>query len=604
MNTSLYLGRVRAAVSAARLWALAHKFWAAVIIIFVVWGGSRIYSAATAPSTATRYVTTTVATGTVVATMTETGQVSSSQELSLSPKASGTVTAVYVQPGQTVAAGQLIAQLDATDALQSLANAKLALESQQISYEQAVATSTLALNLLSAENTLSNAQTALQKTHDSTYASLSSMYADFSTLVSNIDNHLHSENVQGRSGQQNLSAFTDLVSQRDPGIVAYSSAAETSYQTAVASYNTALAAYKAASLSSTDDELVALTDTTYQAAKDIATAAKDAHDFFDRVSADYTLYNLTANSTLASLLSASQADTLTINNDLSTVLTLKSNIVSAEQTLAQAEDSLSKAQGGANALTVQQAQLSLQQAEQSVTNAEQTVADYSVYAPFSGTIASVGVKKYDQASSGTAVATLVASQQTVDISVNEVDAANLKIGEKATLTFDALPNIMVAGTVSSINTIGSVSSGVVSYDAIITFDTPAPAVLPGMSATADIVTGTETGLVVPQSAVKTIGTQKYVETFTPPLANSATATGVTSATPPTRVTVTTGLSGDTNVVIESGLTDGTQVVTQTIAGTSGTASTAASAPSIFNAARPSGARTGGGGAAVFRAGGG
>jgi len=182
----------------------------------------------------------------------------------------------------------------------------------------------------------------------------------------------------------------------------------------------------------------------------------------------------------------------------------------------------------------------------------------------------------------------------VKVSVNEVDASKLKVGEKATLTFDALPGVIIAGTVVAVDTIGTVSQGVVSYGATISLDTPNPSVKPGMSATADIIIGSETGLVVPSGAVKTSNGQNYVEIFDPGLAGSETSTGATSPVAPTRVNVVTGLSNDTNIVIERGLSVGAQVVTKTIAGTAAitTATSAARSTSIFG-----GAGAAGGGAA-------
>ncbi|MGD0328306.1 MAG: HlyD family efflux transporter periplasmic adaptor subunit [Minisyncoccia bacterium] len=587
-----------------RTYAAAHKVIATVVVLAVLYGCYYTYKTVTAPSTATRYVTTTIATGTVVAAMTETGQVSASQQITLSPKASGEVVGVYVKTGDQVQAGQVVAQLDATDAQQSLQNAELALQNAELSYEQTTATSTLALNLIVAQNNVTNAQVALSKAHDDTYSSLASIYTDLSTIVSGLDGVLYDSNVAGRTNQQNVNAYTDLVSSQDSTIPIYENSAETSYTAAYTAYNNALASYKATSSSISDSDLVALAQTTYTAVQVVAEAVKDSHDFFDRVNTDYSLYNLGNSSTLTGLLTSTNTYTSTVSTDLGNALTDQTDIVSAEQTLAQAQNTLQSTEGGSNALTVQSAALSLQQAKDAVTTARENLADYTVAAPFTGTIAAVGVQTYDQAGSGTSVATLVTNEETADITVNEVDAAKLKVGQKATLTFDALPNVSIAGTVSSINEVGTVSSGVVSYAAVVTFDTSNANVKPGMSVTADIITGVETGLVLPSSAIKASGTQSYVEVFNPPLAGSETSAGATSAVAPTRVTITTGFTDNINTIIESGLTAGAQVVKQTIAGTSATTPTTTSAPSILNAAGGrggGGAVRAGGGAAVFRA---
>lgn len=564
--------------------ALAHKFIAGIAAIVVLYGGYAAYGALTSTAGETSYVTATAATSTVVETLSESGQVTASQQISLSPKASGEVIGVYVKPGDHVYAGQVIAQLDASDAAAALQSAKLSLAHQQLSYTQTTATSTLALNLLQAQNAVTNAQTALQKTHDTSYASLSAVYTDLNTVISDLDSVLHDSNVSGRTTQQNIDAFADIVSSRDTSIGIFKSSAQTSYDTAVAAYNNALLTYKATPLSATNDELTALADTTYQAASAAANAVKDAHDFFDRVNTDYTLYNLESSTALVNLIAKVNNDTTTVNADLSTALSTKSNIVSAEETLAVAENSLQAVEGGSNTLTVQSAQISLEQAQQAVTTAEETLANYTVVAPFSGTIASVGVQKYDQASSDTAVATLVTDQDNVDITVSEADAASLKVGQKATVTFDALPDVTIAGTVSSIDQVGTISSGVVSYSATITLDTSNASVKPGMSATADIITNTATGIVVPASAVKTAGTSNYVLVFSPAL-DTATETGngiITDRTP-TRVTVTTGITDDTNTIILSSLSGGEQVVTKTatVSSTKTTSSTGTTRTGTF-----------------------
>ncbi|HVB19726.1 MAG TPA: efflux RND transporter periplasmic adaptor subunit [Candidatus Paceibacterota bacterium] len=578
-------------------YATAHKVISTVAVLIVLYGGYYAYGVFTAPSTATRYVTMTAASGTVVATMTETGQVDASHQISLSPQSSGQVTGIYVKPGDQVHTGQIVAQIDATTALQSLREAELALQNAELTYQQTTATSTLALNLTTAQNGVTNAQIALQKAHDDAYASIASIYSDLGTVVSDLDTVLYSYNVAGRTNQQNINAYNDLVSQYDTSIGVYTNSTNTSYTAAYNSYNAGIAAYKTTSSTISDSDLVALAQSTYATVQTVAEAVRNAHDFFDRVTNDYSLNNLGTSPTLATFLSDTNTYTTTVSTDLGNALTNQTNIVSAEQSLAQAQNTLQSTEAGSNALTVQQAALSLQQAKDAVINAQTTLAGYTVTAPFAGTIAAVGVQEYDQAGPSTSVATLVTNNETADISVNEVDASKLKVGQKATLTFDALPGVTLAGTVAVINSVGAVSQGVVSYTATISFDTQNPQVMPGMSMTANIITGTETGLVVPSSAVKTSGTQSYVQTFSPPLAGSNSSTGAPSPVAPTPTIVTTGLTDNTNVVIETGLTLGEQVVIKTIAGTAvTTASSAAQSTSLFGGA---GGRPGGGAIRAF-----
>ena len=94
-----------------------------------------------------------------------------------------------------------------------------------------------------------------------------------------------------------------------------------------------------------------------------------------------------------------------------------------------------------------------------------------------------------------------------------------------------------------------------------------------MSATANIITDTTTGLVVPSSAVKTAGSTNYVLVFDPAITvDSSSTSGTATDQTPKRVDVTVGLAGDTETVILTGLTGGEQVVTKTTGSTPSTSS--------------------------------
>ena len=92
-----------------RAYAAAHKVIATIIVLVILYGGYVLYGMVTTPSTATRYVTTNVATGTVVASVSETGQVSASSNISILSKSSGEVLSLRVTAGQHVEAGTALA---------------------------------------------------------------------------------------------------------------------------------------------------------------------------------------------------------------------------------------------------------------------------------------------------------------------------------------------------------------------------------------------------------------------------------------------------------------------------------------------------------------
>lgn len=163
------------------------------------------------------------------------------------------------------------------------------------------------------------------------------------------------------------------------------------------------------------------------------------------------------------------------------------------------------------------------------------------------------MKKGDPVSASTILATLVTKQKIAEISLNEVDITKIKVGQKTTLTFDAIPDLTITGQVAEIDTVGTVTQGVVTYAVKISFDTQDDRVKPGMSISASIITDIkQDALLAPNSAVKQQGDAAYVEIFA----------GETQA--PRQQTVQTGLSNDTMTEITSGLNEGDRVVTQTI----------------------------------------
>ena len=179
------------------------------------------------------------------------------------------------------------------------------------------------------------------------------------------------------------------------------------------------------------------------------------------------------------------------------------------------------------------------------------------------------------------IASIITGNATaVSVSVAEVDAPQIKVGQNATLTFDALPNLTFTGKVMGLNTTGAVASGVTTYPAIIQLDdTSNASILPNMSATANIITKVDDNvLLVPSAAVQTVGTTSTVKV----MKNGQVST----------ISVGVGDTSDSQTVITSGLSEGETVVTSVIS----TATTTSTATSPFSGGLRLGGLGGGGGA--------
>jgi HlyD family secretion protein len=209
-----------------------------------------------------------------------------------------------------------------------------------------------------------------------------------------------------------------------------------------------------------------------------------------------------------------------------------------------------------------------------------TAADYrnqiaeagkrTVKASMPGTVNAVNIKNGDDLSklssgSSRTVPIIIGDLGTLkaEVQVNEVDISDVEIGQKVMLTFSAIDELEVSGKVEKIDALGTVSSGVVTYNVTIGFDTLDERIKPEMSVSASIITDVKQDIIiVPNSAVKSQGNASYVEVL---VGNTVQ-----------QKTVTTGISNDSEIEIISGVSVGNNVITQTIDSSSTSTATSSS----------------------------
>jgi HlyD family secretion protein len=214
-------------------------------------------------------------------------------------------------------------------------------------------------------------------------------------------------------------------------------------------------------------------------------------------------------------------------------------------------------------------------------------AKRTVVAPISGTVNAVNVKNGDDLSrlssnSNSSAAIIIGDLSTLkaQVQVNEVDISNVSIGQEATMTFSGIDGLTSTGKVEKMDSLGTLTSGVVDYNVTIGFDSLDPRIRPEMSVSAAIITGVKQDVIlVPNSAVKTQNGNSYVQ--------------VLSGQTPQSVNVEVGLSDNTQTEIVSGINVGDNVVTQTINPKTTTAATTTTTTSAAGGAARGGAGGGG-----------
>lgn len=211
---------------------------------------------------------------------------------------------------------------------------------------------------------------------------------------------------------------------------------------------------------------------------------------------------------------------------------------------------------------IAQAQTALNSAAQSLK-----LSSPIIYAPIGGKISGLsllqgtvlsGGSSSSETSTGQTIASVVTTATpTITVSLTEVDVTKVKLDNKVTITLDAVPDKTYTGRVISIDTVGSVSSGVTSYSTVIALDTDAQEVFSNMSAQASIITETKDNVIlVPTSAVQT--------------QNGTSTIRVMKDGQEVPVTVEIGTSSGTQIEIISGLQEGETIITSSATSATGT----------------------------------
>ena len=568
--------------------AIGHKIISAVLVAVLLIGGYEGYQKIFGTAPPTRYVLAKVEKGTVIAYITGSGQVSVSNQLDMKPRVSADVMYVGVKNGQHVGAGTLIAQLDSGDAEKAVRDAQTNLDSANLTLQKLQKPAD-DLSILQAENALiqakeskKNAQDDLAKAYDNGFNTVANAFLDLSPTMSGLQNMLFgAELAASTGGQSNLAYYADVVKNYDEKSLEYKNTANSTYAKARQQYDINFQDYKALTRFSDNNAIDAIINETYNTARSVAEAVKNSNNlilFYEDKLAEHSLKpSALADTHLATL----NAYTGKMNNHILNLLSIKSTIdtnteaiTNADRSIAEKTAMLAKLKAGADALDLQSQQLAVKQRENALLDAKDKLADYFIRAPFDSVVAKVNVKKGDSGSSATIIATIITKQQIAEISMNEVDVAKVKTGDRATLTFDAVPNLSITGAVASIDTIGTMTQGVVSYVVKIGFDTQDDRIKTGMSVSASIITDTKTdALYVQNSALKSQNGASYVEvpdSADVPAGGAMSTSGIALSKPTTRQSVQIGISNDDVTEIVSGLKEGDAVVGRMINTTAAT----------------------------------
>ena len=544
---------------------MAHKAAVIIAAAALIGSGYFAYTGIINNKTQVRYTLAAAERGTLAVAVSGSGQVSASKQIDLKTKVPGDIVAVNAKSGQRVGAREVIVRIDAGDALNAVRDAKTNLESAKIALEKLKKPADQ-LSMLQAENAHADAASQIAVSYDKGFSAVADAFLDLPAIMAGLLDILYGTSVN--KGQDNIAAYGDMAKIYDADALQFRDEAARNYAAARSAYDQSFLRYRDTPRSAAGTRIEALIRDAYETTKSVSATVKSANDLLGFVKDELTERTLTIPAILTTHQNSLAAFTADSNTHLTALLGASDTIRAAEDSLEEKTESLAKLRSGADALDIEAQELAVRQREAALRDAQDLLADYAIRAPFAGIIGKIDAKTGDSVSSNAAVATLITAEQLAEISLNEIDAAKVAIGQTAMLTFDALPDLKIEGVVAEIDPIGTVTQGVATYTAKISYDAQDAGIKPGMTVSAEITTATKPGvLLVPNSAIKSQGDRHFVEVPLAASGETADAAGALRRGAPAAIErreIQIGASNDEFTEIVSGLAEGDAVIAQTI----------------------------------------
>ncbi|MDP2951040.1 MAG: HlyD family efflux transporter periplasmic adaptor subunit [bacterium] len=555
-----------------------HKVISVFVLVGLCFGGYFLVKSLFSGQASAQYVTSEVERGNLVVSLSASGQVAAQNQVEIKAKEPGEVTFVAVKANQGVKKGALLFQIDPSVAQKNLQSAQIGLETTQLELADLLAGPD-ELDVLKAQNSLTQQEQNIQKTKDSIEKSyedifneVSDVFLNLPSLMTDFRDTLYSEEIAKKeklTTSENITTlyntllYSDYVSKDHLEVLSLKT--ESSYAVAKAKYDLTFANYKSMSRASSKEDKEALLALNIEAVRLISDGLKDMANLFDYWVDQRTAKGLTVFSTVTSYQSSLKADISQVNGFLSSLLLAQGSLqndqdqlVNQESSLEESKISFERLKEGATDLEIRTKKLALTQKQDDLLTAQEALNNTSIRAPYAGVILQVNTSLGDETGS-LVMALLSTKEKIIVISLNEIDIVKVKEGQKATILFDAIDGLTYAGEVVEVSGVGAISGGVVSYEVKVALLNQDEKIKEGMSALVSIITDFKQDiLLVPNSALKAQGEAQYVE-----------IPGTGGSTPTTKQ-VETGLSNETKTEVLSGLSEGDIIISQTISTTAAT----------------------------------
>jgi HlyD family secretion protein len=452
-----------------------------------------------------------VAQGVVQSTVSGSGNLQAANQLNLGFKTSGTVTNIYVTQGRHVTQGQLLATLDPQSAEVTLEQAKATLESAEA-------------NLAKQEETDGEGSTGGAGVSDAGGASAASVHGVASAIA---DTAVATPpSPAGAAPASSPSTTTAPISTTPTATTPTSTTPVADTPSSKQPSGKTKTTPKSNSPSKT-------TGSSPSTTKAPARERETKESSSGSSSSKSTISSATREANLASARAAVKSDTLTVHSDEEAVQDTKL-YAPEDGTIVSLSGQVGEVVSGSGTT----------RASSSSGSSSGSGASAAGATGASGRSATGSSSSSSAASSSSSAFAVLSDLSTMQLVVplSESEIGNVKDGQIATVTVEALGGTKLAAHVSEVALLSTSASGAVSYDVTFRIDQLAAGIKLGMSATAEVVIKQEEGINVPTSAI------------------SGGSVTLQRGGKQVRQRVLTGLAGDTSTIILSGLRAGETVV--------------------------------------------
>lgn len=206
--------------------------------------------------------------------------------------------------------------------------------------------------------------------------------------------------------------------------------------------------------------------------------------------------------------------------------------------------------------SVQSAQDNLQDAELSMETSQKQLDDYTITSPIDGTIVDKKIKAGEKVKSGDTLCVIYdLSYLEMTLNVDELDITQVSVGQKVTITADAVNGQSFTGEVTNISMAGTTNNNATTYPVTVRIDDYGD-LWPGMNVDAEIVLAqNDNALSIPSAALER-GNKVLITSDSPSAANALKDEAPDGYV---YVSVETGISNDDYIEVTSGLQEGDTV---------------------------------------------